>query len=232
MLVNPTNNLNGSLYMRRAVSSFFAPIAILLSGCGPTEGLHDEAAISESSLTAPPSGVGFVNDGVGHLKNGTGTCAYKNGTALSSAACANVANQLFVYYRVSDGRYHLCVPETLKYNTGTRWVSIGGRPQQWVEYQAYTATCLNKNSSSNALRFDALTELAAAYKIGGTYSAYAPSPGRISIEEKLVNGNILGWVNSTLKVTQTSSGAIELASKSVAELPTKLSSLRQQWTVY
>lgn len=206
--------------------AFVLLAAMILSACGPTEALSADE-LSEVSgvtqeLTVPPAGVGFVSDGVGRLKNGTGTCAYRNGTKFDSAACANTISQQFVFYKMSDSRYQLCAPETLAYFKEQRWMRFFGN--EFVPYtvQGYRATCLYRESDEKLLfKLTVLSE--SVQNSNGSFGSYASVSGPVGLEEKLAAGWILGWSGSTRKITKLS-GGIGLASKT--------GRLDQQWSVY
>lgn len=104
---------------------------------------------TSEALTAPPSGVGItlVGNTTYHMKNGTGDCAYwtEIGRRASTATCSSTAsNQLFAAYKMYDGDYNLCIPDTLTSAAGTVSDSAGT-----YSSTLWSAICLRTQKDAN-----------------------------------------------------------------------------------
>lgn len=214
-----------SIYASRMFSVCLA--ASLFSACGPAEDvatadLQEGVAENAQGLTTPPPGSGgFTYTGRFHFKNGAGTnlCAYRSsstvGTQLGTQTCSSSSSQLFdVFQSPVDGRYFMCVPDSLVKGTlAGECDPFGGCDPS---YPAYIARCLVRSSTSSNLALYN-TGISLSFDGGKTYKAQA---GLISNE----TGGILGYVNSPRKLTKDSGGKIVLGNFS--------GNSDQRWTVY
>lgn len=200
-----------------------AALLCTVTGCAVDAPEAAESVDStDQALTTPPVGSGgFTYAGRFHFKNGAGTnlCAFRpsnsTGQQLSTQTCSTSAAQLFdAYQSPVDGRYFMCVPDSLvKGTVGGGCDPFGGCDPV---YPGYLAKCLEQSSNSNSLAlYD--TALSNSKDGGKTYQAL---PGKISNE----GNGILGYVASSKKLTKNSGGVIVLGNYS--------GNPDQKWTIY
>lgn len=118
-------------------------------GAGNLPSADETQASTAEALTVPPNGVAItlVGNTTYHMKNDTGVCAYWTGVGYKSwtKECSSTdATQLFAIYKMYDGDYNLCIPETLTSEAGSMTDSKGSYPST-----IWRATCLETQKDAS-----------------------------------------------------------------------------------
>lgn len=142
----PTSFISTNATSRRfnlALTAVSMAAALSAWGCAAPSDSSDDSESADSELSSMYRQAGFEFAGYLRVKNGAGNfCLTRGGSRVYGAACSYSFDQNWAAYKMPDGMYHACVPDTLApvYNYRTDRYN--------VSYDGYFATCITQGFSS------------------------------------------------------------------------------------